>query len=128
VRTAFTTTAALAELRKENVTGHVYTFCGSEFVRGVNVTAPVAGPLAGEICSQLHAGVLGTEVWKLAVPPALVSVMACAAGSGPFCACEKLIGPLFDRVTTTLGLMVRVTGIVSGLEGKLVELIVIVPV
>ena len=54
--------------------------------------------------------------------------MDCAAGSGPFCACEKLSGPVFDRVTTTLGLMVRVTGIDRGLDGKLAELIVMVPV
>jgi hypothetical protein len=87
VRTAFTTTGVDAEFRNENVTGHVYMFCGSELATGVNATDPVAGPLAGDICSQLHAGVLGTDVWKLApVPPVLVSVTDCGDGSGPPCA------------------------------------------
>ena len=93
----------------------------------MKVTVPAATPLVGETCSQLQAAVAGIEAWKLAPVPELVSVIACAAGTGPPSACAKLSGPGGVSVTVALEVIVRVNGIVTGLDARLGEAIVMDP-
>jgi hypothetical protein len=93
----------------------------------MNVTAPLAAPLVGVTFSQLHAAVLGTETWKLAPLPELVSVTPWEVGTGPPTAWVKFSVPLPEIVTVTLGLTVKVTGIVTGPEGSVGEVMVMLP-
>ena len=95
--------------------------------RIVTAICPLADPLDGFTWSQLEALMYSMVAMNVAVPPVLVSVIFCAAGSGPFCASVKF-NDAGAVVTETLAVMVSWIGIDNWKLGRLVELMVILPV